>query len=85
MQGTPAPDGLSAGELEHLYLNEDNGRQILHVTFGSVLTGRMGGNNSPYRFRERLQALLRKHRDLHNQVLADHLGKHLRLLCGKEG
>ena len=85
LSGTPAPDGLSASELEHLYLNEDNGRQILHVTYGSVLTARTGGNNSPYRFRERLQALLLEHRDLHNQVLADHLGKHLRLLCGKEG
>lgn len=85
LKGTPAPGGLSPDELEQLYLNEDNGRQILHVTYGSVLTTREAGDRGPYRFRDRLKTLLIEHRDLHDRVLADHLGRHLRLLCGEEG
>jgi len=85
LDGTPAPGGLDAETLERLYLDEDNGRQILHVTFGSVLTAREAGDSSPYRFRDRLKTLLLQQRRLHDQVLTNHLGKHLRLLCGGEG
>ena len=85
LAGTPAPGDLSPEELEQAYLNEDNGRQILHVTFGSVLTAREAGRPGRYRFRDSLKALLLQHRNLHEQVLADHLGKHLELLCRGKG
>jgi len=85
LAGTPTPEDLDAAALERLYLDEDNGRQILHVTFGSVLTARETGDSSPYRFRDRLKTLLLEQRGLHDQVLTNHLGKHLRLLCGGEG
>lgn len=77
---TPEPAGLSAEALEKAYLSEDNGRQILHVTYGSVLTSR--GQDGQYLFRDALYALLREHRQAHEDVLAAHLGKHLRLLAG---
>jgi len=83
--GTPAPDGLSVDALERHYLDEDNGRQILHVTFGSVLTAREKGDQTAYLFRDRLNELLLDHRGLHDKLLAEHLGKHLRLLCGRKG
>ena len=55
--------------LERLYLDEDDGRQILHVTFGSVLTNEFLGAE--------LKRVLRRHPDTHRQVLAVHFGRHL--------
>jgi len=85
LEPTPPPKDLAADDLERVYLNEDNGRQILHVTYGSVLTAKSSENGSGYRFRDRLLNLLRDHRDLHEKVLAGHLGKHLRLLSSRNG
>jgi hypothetical protein len=55
--------------LEQDYLEEDAGRQILHVTYGSVLTD--GG------FKNRLMENLEQHADLHAELLEAHLGKHI--------
>lgn len=55
--------------LEQDYLEGDAGRQILHVTYGSVLTD--GG------FKDRLMDKLEQHADLHAEFLAAHLGKHI--------
>jgi hypothetical protein len=59
------------------YLDQDHGRQILHVTFGSVLTER---TDNGYRFRERIRTILQQNRQLHEDVLRDHLGKHIQML-----
>ena len=56
-------------DLEQAYLEGDAGRQILHVTYGSVLTD--GG------FKDRLMEQLERHADLHAELLAAHLGKHI--------
>ena len=50
-----------------------------------MLTARENKLADAYRFRDRLYALLRDQRRLHEQLLADHLGKHLRLLGDGEG
>ncbi|GFK95849.1 hypothetical protein NNJEOMEG_03721 [Fundidesulfovibrio magnetotacticus] len=78
--GSSPPERLDKGVLEAAYLGYDNGRQILHVTFGSVLTapGARGGPS----FRERLAALLKEHRALHEEVLRIHFERHLRPLTG---
>ena len=58
--------------LERIYLNEDDGRQILHVTFGSVLTDAVLG--------PAIHQLLREHAATHREVLARHFGRHLAAL-----
>jgi hypothetical protein len=73
----PEPGDLQDGDLEKIYLDEDRGRQILHVTFGSVLTEK---TDHGYRFRENIRALLRQNQQLHDEVLRNHLGKHIRYL-----
>jgi len=73
----PEANELKDGELERIYLDNDHGRQILHVTFGSVLTEK---TDHVYRFRERIQAILRQNRELHQDVLQNHLGKHIQML-----
>lgn len=55
--------------LERVYLDEDAGRQILHVTFGSVLTDAVLG--------PAIHQLLREHPETHREVLSRHFGRHL--------
>ncbi|MEX0885891.1 MAG: tagaturonate epimerase family protein [Phycisphaeraceae bacterium] len=70
----PAGQALGDVDLERVYLDEDAGRQVLHVTFGSVLT-RPG-------LRDAIRAVLAAEPATHRDVLADHLGKHLIALRG---
>ena len=72
------PSVLSPGEMEQVYLNDDPGRQILHVTFGSVLTTR-GADGAPL-FRERLMDILESNRNLYDDMLERHFAAHLRPL-----
>jgi hypothetical protein len=73
----PEASDLQDGELEKVYLDQDHGRQILHVTFGSVLTEKI---DHDYLFRERIRTILRQNRQLHEDVLRDHLGRHIQML-----
>jgi tagaturonate epimerase len=63
---------------EPVYLDEIPGRQLLHVTFGSVLT--QGQDGKGRRFKESILELLEKHADLHMELVARHFSKHLSLL-----
>lgn len=67
--------GVDAGER---YLNTRAGRQLLHVTFGSVLTSGKTSRGRP--FKDALCEVLERHADLHRELLARHLGQHLSLL-----
>ena len=63
---------------EALYLDERVGRQLLHVTFGSVLTA--GLDKKGRRFKDTILELLNQHSDLHRELLTMHFRKHLSLL-----
>jgi hypothetical protein len=65
----PPVDSLSDGKLTTL-LDDFHAREILHVTFGSVL-------NNPA-FRERFFATLRGHEETYYAMLERHFQKHLR-------
>ncbi|MBM4019471.1 MAG: hypothetical protein FJ288_14310 [Planctomycetes bacterium] len=53
-------------------LDAFDGRQVLHVTFGSVLTAGEGK-----RFRARLLDALRQHEEAYAEALAKHIGRHV--------
>jgi hypothetical protein len=72
------PVTLSPGEREKIYLDENGGRQVLHVTFGSVLT--LGKTAKGRSFKEAILETLYDNAALHRDVLAGHLGKHIQLL-----
>jgi len=83
LEGVPPPALLDDDQLERMYLErwEDvpagvgftaPGRQILHCTFGSVLTDATLG--------PALRACLASHGDTYTEVLANHFEKHLRAL-----
>ncbi len=67
-----AQQELTGLALEEAYLNDDKGRQILHVTFGSVLTNEQ--------FKPRLLTNLEDNAGLHAQLLEHHFVKHLEAL-----
>jgi hypothetical protein len=84
LEGTPAPVDVSDDhKLEQIYLEcwsdvpegkgfTQPGRQILHCTFGSVLTdGELG---------VAIKQILEAHPDTHEAILADHFARHLRAL-----
>ena len=82
--GVPAGDKLSAERLEPVYLEcwadvpqglgfTEPGRQILHCTFGSVLTDPELG--------PAVRSVLESHPDTYTEVLADHFSRHLEALA----
>lgn len=56
-------------------LEQFDARQILHVTFGSVLTAHSASEG--FLFRDRLMALLRSHPEAYTQALVTHFVSHL--------
>ncbi len=72
-RAAPAAEVSDAAQLEQIYLNENDGRQILHVTFGSVLTDESLG--------PALREVLAAEPNTHRQVLAEHFGQHLTALA----
>jgi len=71
----PRPERLNDTQLEPELLDKNDGRQLLHVTFGSVLTARTADDAS--RFRAELLETLIEHEEEHCKVLGLHLGRHV--------
>jgi hypothetical protein len=63
---------------EVIFLDEVAGRQLLHVTFGSVLT--VGVDARGRKFKEGILETLDRHAALHLELLEKHFTKHLSLL-----
>jgi len=69
----PAGKDLEDGDLPNLFEDED-ARQVLHVTFGRVLTEK--DSNGDYVFKERLLAALGEHEVPHYENLVAHFRRH---------
>jgi len=80
-QLTAVSKQLEDSDLENWYLENEAGRQILHVTFGSVLRG--GSTLAGANFKELILENLSKYDQLYLEVLRQHLGKHIRLLLSE--
>ena len=63
---------------EAAYLDDRIGRQLLHVTFGSVLTIGAGRDGRP--FKQGILEVLDRHAGLHREFLELHFTRHLSLL-----
>ncbi|MFC1549668.1 tagaturonate epimerase family protein [Candidatus Neomarinimicrobiota bacterium] len=71
------PAYLNDNELEKWYLDSEFGRQVLHVTFGSILLKK---NNNGKNFKEQILECVTIHKDLYRELLQKHLSKHISLL-----
>lgn len=69
----PQPGDIKDDKLAGV-LDGDDGRQVLHVTFGSVLTTRVDGE---YLFRDRILMALRSNEEAYYAALKKHLGRHV--------
>jgi tagaturonate epimerase len=69
---------VAPADYEENYLNLRPGRQLLHVTFGSVLT--IGVRPNGQKFKEAILEILRNDPALHAELLDIHFTKHLSLL-----
>lgn len=74
-EDAPPPAELDDAGLERVYLDENAGRQVLHVTYGSVLTLQDGGT---FRFRNRIFELLAREEETYFTCLEKHLGRHVK-------
>jgi hypothetical protein len=72
----PTDEGPDSGLVS--LLENFHSREILHVTFGSVLTERTG--DGTFRFRERLMGLLTRNPEAYAENLEAHFVRHLRPL-----
>ena len=58
---------------------QDDARQVLHVTYGRVLTEK--SEEGTYRFRERLLSCLEAHEEAHYEHLYRHFRRHIEPFC----
>jgi len=60
------------------YMDEDNARQLIHITYGILLTAEDASGASL--FKDEFYATLREHEGAYEASLISHIGKHLELL-----
>lgn len=74
----PALDQVSDQDLNDAYMNEDNGRQLLHITYGLILQAKDDQGKSL--FKDEFFRTLSEQEDAYEESLIAHIGKHLQLL-----
>jgi len=57
------------------YLDEDNARQVLHITYGLILQAK--NDNGTPKFHDKIYGILRTHEAEYIKALETHIGKHL--------
>ncbi len=77
----PDVDKLADSELVKL-LNENNSRQLIHITYGSVLQAK--DENDKFRFRGRIMEVLDINEEEYFKVLDEHFSRHMKCLGLKE-
>lgn len=76
----PDADKLPDAELERM-LNEQDARQLLHITFGFVLTDKNA--QGAFQFRDDLYRLWEEYEEEYADILVRHIGRHVELLTSK--
>ena len=67
-------EDYSDKELEPLFY-DDNVRQVLHVTFGRILTDK--NEHGAYKFKDRLLDYLKIYEETYYEIINSHFNKHL--------
>jgi len=76
----PPVEKISDRDLERVYLDEDPGRQVLHVTFGSILTAKRDG---AWIFRDRIRKVLLDNEDEFYETISKHIERHIKMTFSK--
>jgi len=75
LKATPNLENIPDEDLERAFLESNYGRQILHVTFGSILTAK--GANGEWLFRERIKRTLLDNEGEFYEIIAAHIRRHI--------
>ena len=75
IKNVPVSSQATDAQLLALF-EQDDGRQVLHVTFGKVLTSRNA--EGEYIFRDRILNCLQAHEESHYSFLQRHFNRHLK-------
>ncbi|MFQ5824519.1 MAG: tagaturonate epimerase family protein [bacterium] len=68
-------DNFTDNQLLELF-DQNDARQVLHVTFGKVLTFK--DENGKYLFRDRILNSLKEHEEIYNDYLQNHFRRHIK-------
>ncbi|WP_284640554.1 tagaturonate epimerase family protein [Paenibacillus silviterrae] len=71
-------DKVSDADLADVYMNEDNARQVIHITYGILLQAKDAQGNSL--FKDEFFRTLSEQEEAYADSLKAHIGKHLDLL-----
>ncbi|MDQ1909601.1 tagaturonate epimerase family protein [Paenibacillus sp. GD4] len=71
-------DQVSDADLADVYMNEDNARQVIHITYGILLQAKDAQGNSL--FKDEFFRTLSEQEEAYADSLKAHIGKHLDLL-----
>ncbi|AFC29712.1 tagaturonate epimerase family protein [Paenibacillus mucilaginosus] len=71
-------DGVADADLADTYMNEDNARQLIHITYGILLQAKNEQGGSL--FRDDFYRTLSEQEEAYEESLRSHIGKHLDLL-----
>jgi hypothetical protein len=72
----PDPEKVPDRDLERAFLDDNIGRQLLHVTFGTILTARKEDGN--WLFRDRISKTLIDNEEEYYQTLVAHFERHIK-------
>jgi len=76
LSAIPLIDHVPDKDLEETYLNDKSGRQILHVTYGSVLTAKT--KDGKWLFRDRIRKVLIDNEEEFYQTISKHIERHIK-------
>jgi len=74
----PNPNDIADEDLERALLDENNARQLLHITYGSILTAKSG--DGEWLFRNRIKEILINNEEEYYQTVAAHIERHIEAL-----
>ena len=72
------PSGQDEWDKMKELFNDNNARQLIHITYGLILSAR--NEDGSFRFKTRLYAFWRAHSEEYAQALEKHIGRHLSML-----
>ncbi|MFC1540876.1 tagaturonate epimerase family protein [Candidatus Latescibacterota bacterium] len=74
VDNVPLTESLSDSQLPGLF-TQDDAREVMHVTFGKVLTTKT--DSGDYLFKYRILQCLKEHEELHYELLKHHFERHI--------
>ena len=73
-ENSPDINNLSDGGLASL-LDKDASRQILHITYGLILSAKNAGG--AFIYKDKIYAVLHEYEDDYYDALIEHIGRHI--------